>query len=97
MNVELLKTILKIAAQDSRDVTKRPVLLNEIVNEVDISKSLVKSKLRDLVNEGCLKYEAIGSHTVMLTSAGMRMANGSHDSAQTIQSHVPAAKKKLFS
>lgn len=96
MKAELLKTILNIAASGSRDLTNRPVLLHEIVNEVDISKTLVKSILRDLVNEGCLKYVTIGSHAVTLTSAGIQMGNGLHDSAQTL-SHVPADKKGLFS
>lgn len=96
MKVELLRTILKIVPTGSADITDRPILLNEIVNEVDISKTLVKIILRDLVNEGCLKYVTIGSHAVTLTSAGIQMANSTYDSAQAI-SQVSTVKNRLFS
>ena len=98
MNVELLHAILKIAQSESQDPCKRPVFPAEIVTEIDISKSLLKGKLRDLVLSGHLKYVAIGSHAVTLTSAGLAMTtDATVVESPTIRSIAPEEKSGLFS
>ncbi len=98
MNVELLDSILKIARKDSQDPCNRAVSPSEISNETDIPKSLLRGKLRDLVLSGYLKYVAIGSHAVTITTAGIAMTKDvTVVESPKIRSIAPEPKTGLFS